>query len=252
MLVLENISKAFASNSEPILRDLSLHLRNGDFTILIGGNGSGKSTLLKLIQGEHQPDKGRILLDELDLTSSPLHRRAAYISCVAQDVHSGTVKELTLFENLALSRLRGEKARFTRASLHREFCKQQISSLGPGLQRFLDIPLTSLSGGQKQMLALVMATARKPKLLLLDEHCSALDPKISQELMSHTEKLIREHSVTTLMVTHSLTDALRYGDRLIMLREGRIILDASANEKASLTVPDLLKLYHHYEDSSLL
>ena len=252
MLRLEHISKTFQLGSEPILRDLSLELKESEFTILIGGNGSGKSTLLKIVQGEHKPDSGRVLLKGTDLTPMSLHRRAEFISTVSQDVHSGTVKELTLLENLALSFRRGQPASLQSVESKRKECERQIRTLGLGLEKFLDMPLVSLSGGRKQMVALVMATALKPSLLLLDEHCSALDPKSSQSLMAYTDRVIRTNGLTTLMVTHSLSDALRYGDRLVMLREGQIILDASGNEKAALNLQSLLNLYHHYEDSSLL
>lgn len=252
MLQIQNISKTFPFASEPTLRNLNLELKESEFSILIGGNGSGKSTLLKLIQGELKSDSGDIFLREKRLTNLSLSQRSSYISTVSQDVHSGTVKEMTLLENLVLSLNRGKSSHFSSVALHKQECVDHVKKLGLGFEKFMDTPMIQLSGGQKQILALVMATALKPDVLLLDEHCSALDPKSSQLLMSYTDRIIREYKLTTLMVTHSLTDALRYGDRLIMLREGRVILDVRGAEKKSLTMKQVLDLYHNYEDNSLL
>lgn len=252
MLRLENICKTFPFANEAIFKNLSLELNKGEFTILIGGNGSGKSTLVKIIQGEHKADSGDVFLNSQKLTQDSLAQRASHISIVSQDLHTGTVRELTLLENLVLSLARGKSASFQSVSLKKEICEEHVKKLGIGLERFLHTPMMNLSGGQKQILAFVMATALKPNLLLLDEPTSALDPKTSQQLMALVDKTVREEKLTTLMVTHSLSDALRYGDRLIMLREGKIIFDVHGSRKASLTLQELLDLYHHYEDSSLL
>lgn len=252
MLTLQNITKVFPFTSEPILKSVSLQLNEGEFTVLIGGNGSGKSTLLKIIQGEYKPEEGEIFLNKANITLNSLTQRARDISVVSQDVHSGTVKELTLLENLALGLMRGDKANFVSLSKKREECILLIKELNLGLEKYLDSPIMNLSGGQKQMLAFVIATALLPKILLLDEPCSALDPKTSKFLMEFAEKKIRENKLTSLMVTHSLSDALQYGDRLVMLKEGKIIFDVSGHEKKNLTLQNLLDLYHQREDSSLL
>jgi putative ABC transport system ATP-binding protein len=252
LLRLQNITKLFPSASEPILKDLALDLREGEFTVLIGGNGCGKSTLLKLIQGEHKPEHGTIFLKKRNITQNSLSQRAKEISVVSQDVSSGTVKELTLLENLVLGLRRGESASFRSLKDQKAVCEARVKELGLGLERFLESPMVSLSGGQKQMLAFVIATMKEPSLLLLDEPCSALDPRSAKHFMQFADRKIREHKFTTLMVTHSLSDALQYGERLIMLREGRLIFDVHGEEKKSLTLQELLDLYHHYEDSSLL
>ena len=252
MLRLVKISKSFQADGPPLINKLSLELKTGEFTVLIGGNGSGKSTLLKLIQGEHAADEGEVFLDGRPVVHEGLAQRAEFISTVSQDVHSGTVKELTLLENMVLSLKRGLTASFEPVSKHRDFCIEKLKELGLGFEKFLDTPLMHLSGGQKQTLALLMATIRKPDLLLLDEPCSALDPKTSKHLMAYIDRVVREAQLTTLMVTHSLPDALEYGDRLIMLKDGRIIVDAKGEKKRALHVSTLLEYYHHFEDSSLL
>lgn len=252
MLQIKNISKSFQVDAKPVLKEISFELEAGEFAVLIGGNGSGKSTLFKLISGEYPLDSGEVYLEAQALSSVPWYKRSMQISTVSQDLNAGVVKEMTLLENLSLSFIRGQGASFGSVEKKREFFIDYIRKLELGLERYIDTPMQALSGGQKQMIALAMATFVKPKLLLLDEHCSALDPKSSQQLMKHTEKIVRDQAISTLMITHSLTDAIRYGQRLLMLREGRIILDVKGIEKQNMTVQGLLALYHEHVESTLL
>lgn len=252
MLQIKNISKSFQMDAKPVLEDISFELGIAEFAVLIGGNGSGKSTLFKLISGEYPIDSGEVYLEGQALSAVPWYKRSMQISTVSQDLNAGVVKEMTLLENLSLSFIRGQGASFSSVEKRRELCLDYIRRLDLGLEKYIDTPMQALSGGQKQMLALAMATFVKPKLLLLDEHCSALDPKSSQQLMQYTEKTVRDQNISTLMITHSLSDAVRFGQRLLMLREGRIILDVQGAEKQSLTAQGLLALYHEHVESSLL
>ncbi|MBN9288316.1 MAG: hypothetical protein BGO43_09270 [Gammaproteobacteria bacterium 39-13] len=252
MLQLKQLSKSFSSSFKPILSEFSLTLKKGDFCVLLGSNGSGKSTLLKALSGEYTLDSGTILLDQQVITSLPIHARASFISSVSQDIARGTVQELTLLENLSLSLKRGKKASFSPFSRQRQYLCHQIAALNLGLEQYLDTPLSALSGGQKQMIATVMATLCQPKLLLLDEHCSALDPKAQSMLMAFTARMVQEHQITTLMITHNLNDALNYGNRLIMLHEGNIVVDMNDKQKRAASISQLLNMFHTYEDSTFI
>ena len=237
MLKISNIYKTFSGNCSPVLNGVSLELVSGDFCVLIGSNGSGKSTLLKSIDAEYKLDKGKIVTDS-----------NALIASVSQDINKGTIAEMTLLENMVLSGLLGKKASFTFYQKKIEEIKLLIQELGMGLEAYIDKPLNILSGGQRQMIATLMAISSKPDILLLDEHTSALDPKTQDLLMKYTANAINENNITSIMITHKLNDALCYGNRLIMLHQGQIVFDVKNKEKEALTIDDLLSLFHQYED----
>lgn len=249
MLTLTTVHKAFLGGLKPVLTNINLHLNPNDFCIVIGSNGSGKSTLINMISGEYSADTGTIFLDDQDVTQQD---RSHSIASVTQDVNQGTIPEMTLLENMTLSLSRRKKTSF---SFYRRRANQVIQimkPLGLGLERFLDTPLSHLSGGQRQMVATVMAVTSNPKLLLLDEHTSALDPSTKRMVMAYTAHAIAEQHLMSLMVTHDLSDAIHYGNRLIMLHQGHIVFDVSGEEKSNLKANQLLALFHNYEDAVLL
>jgi putative ABC transport system ATP-binding protein len=248
MLTLTSISKTFSGGLKPVLTNINLHLDHNDFCMLIGSNGSGKSTLIKIISGESASDTGKILIEDEDLTKQD---RSHAIASVAQDVNQGTISEMTLLENMTLSLSRAKKTNFSFYHRRANQITQEIKALGIGLERYLNTPLTHLSGGQRQMVATIMAVTSKPKLLLLDEHTSALDPAARRMVMAYTTQAIAEQQLTSLMITHHLGDAIQYGNRLIMLHKGQIVFDVSGEEKAHLNVSELLDLFHIYEDTEL-
>lgn len=248
MLSLTNISKTFSGGFKPILANINLHLKPKDFCIIIGSNGSGKSTLTKIISGEYAPDIGKIIIEDEDLTKQ--NRRHA-IASVTQDVNQGTIPEMSLLENMALSVSRTKKTGFSFYHRRANQVTQEIKTLGIGLEQYLYTPLSHLSGGQRQMVATIMAMSSRPKLLLLDEHTSALDPATQRMVMRYTAHAIAEQHLTSLMITHNLADAIHYGNRLIMLHEGQIVFDVSGKEKSNLTVSELSALFHNYEDTML-
>ncbi len=245
MLELINVTKTFHKGSidEKIaLNQLNFTLRDGEFVTVIGSNGAGKSTMQNAICGSWLPDSGKILLDGTDITLLPEHRRAKYLGRVYQDPMMGTAANMQIEENLALAARRGKKKSLLpliRKGEREQYVKL-LSRLGLGLENRLSAKVGTLSGGQRQALTLLMATMQHPNLLLLDEHTAALDPKTAAKVMELTESLIHENNISTLMITHNMKDAIRYGDRLIMLHAGKIILDVSGEEKKNLTVPDLL------------
>lgn len=227
------------------LDHLSLTLRDGDFVTVIGGNGAGKSTMQNAICGTWQPDEGSIELDGVNVSSLPEYKRARYLGRVYQDPMMGTSAGMEIEENLALAERRG-RHHTLRPGIRRgerEDYRRRLRELGLGLEDRLTTKVGTLSGGQRQALTLLMATLQKPKLLLLDEHTAALDPQTAQRVMDITDRLVRENHLTTLMITHNMRDAIHYGNRLLMLHNGRIVLDISGEEKARLTVPDLLALF---------
>ena len=227
------------------LDHLSLTLRDGDFVTVIGGNGAGKSTMQNAICGTWQPDEGSIELDGVNVSSLPEYKRARYLGRVYQDPMMGTSAGMEIEENLALAERRG-RHHTLRPGIRRgerEDYRHRLRELGLGLEDRLTTKVGTLSGGQRQALTLLMATLQKPKLLLLDEHTAALDPQTVQRVMDITDRLVRENHLTTLMITHNMRDAIHYGNRLLMLHNGRIVLDISGEEKARLTVPDLLALF---------
>ena len=248
MLELRHVTKTFNKGSvdeKVALNDLSLTLNDGDFVTVIGGNGAGKSTMQNAICGTWLPDSGQIILDGVDVTSLPEHKRAKYLGRVYQDPMTGTAAGLQIEENLALAARRGKK-RTLRAGIHRserEDYRKLLEPLGLGLETRLAAKVGTLSGGQRQALTLLMATLQKPQLLLLDEHTAALDPRTAAKVMELTERIVNENHLTTLMITHNMRDAIRYGNRLVMLHEGRVILDIAGEQKSKLTVTDLLEMF---------
>lgn len=245
MLKLENISKTFMPgtiNQKKALIDINLHIQPGDFITVIGGNGAGKSTLLNVISGVYMCEKGKILLDGTDITRYSEHKRASMLGRVFQDPMMGTAGNMIIEENLALANRRGKKRglRWEITAEERDFYKEYLSILGLGLENRLTSKVGLLSGGQRQALTLLMATLQKPKLLLLDEHTAALDPKTAKKVLDLTQKIVEENQLTTLMITHNMKDAIRVGNRLIMMYDGKIIYDVAGEEKKSLHTADLL------------
>lgn len=248
MLTISGISKTFNSgtiNEKVALSNLSLTLTEGDFVTLIGGNGAGKSTLLNCVAGVYEVDQGSIMIDDSDVTKLPEHKRAKVIGRVFQDPMMGTAANMGIEENLALAYRRGEfrGLKWGISNKERELYRTYLSQLELGLENRLSDKVGLLSGGQRQALTLLMATLKKPKLLLLDEHTAALDPKTAEKVLKLTDKFVKQSNLTTLMVTHNMRNAIEYGNRLIMMHEGRIILDIKGEEKQKLTVEDLLKRF---------
>ena len=245
MLELHQVCKTFnpgTVNEKAALNHLSLTLEEGDFVTVIGGNGAGKSTMLNAISGVWPVDKGAIRIDGVDVTELSEHRRAVYLGRVFQDPMVGTAGNMTIEENLALAARRGEKRtlRWGSKKSEREQFKELLRPLGLGLEDRLTAKVGLLSGGQRQALTLLMASLKKPKVLLLDEHTAALDPKTAAKVLELSDQIVEEHRLTTLMVTHNMKDAIAHGNRLIMLDAGRVILDIRGEDKKKLTVPDLL------------
>nr|WP_296040280.1 ABC transporter ATP-binding protein [uncultured Blautia sp.] len=245
MLELKNIYKTFnpgTINEKVALNGLNLTLNEGDFVTVIGGNGAGKSTMLNAVAGTWFVDEGQILIDGTDVTKLPEHKRAAYLGRVFQDPMTGTAATMGIEENLALAKRRG-KFRSLRSGItkaEREEYRELLKVLGLGLEDRLTSKVGLLSGGQRQALTLLMATLKKPKLLLLDEHTAALDPKTAAKVLEITEMIVNRDHLTTLMITHNMQDAIAHGNRLIMMMEGKIILDIQGEEKKQLTVRNLL------------
>lgn len=245
MLELINVSKIFNGgtvNEKVALNRLNLKLEEGDFVTVIGGNGAGKSTMMNIVSGAMQPDEGSVILGGVDVTKISEHKRAKYLGRVFQDPVMGTASDMQIEENLALAARRG-KVRglgwgITKAE--RETYRQMLAEMDLGLEDRLTTKVKLLSGGQRQALTLLMATMNSPKLLLLDEHTAALDPKTSAKVLAITKKIVEENNLTTLMITHNMADAIAYGNRLVMLHEGKIIYDAKGEEKKNLTVKSLL------------
>ncbi|MBQ7491494.1 MAG: ATP-binding cassette domain-containing protein [Clostridia bacterium] len=245
MLELREISKTFhpgTVNARRALDRLSLTLADGDFVTVIGGNGAGKSTLLNAVAGTVSIDGGQILLDGQDVTRLPEHRRAAFLGRVFQDPMMGTAPTMQIDENLALAARRGQRRglKWGVTRTERERYRVLLAELGLGLEARMRAKTGLLSGGQRQALTLLMATLRQPKLLLLDEHTAALDPKTAEKVLEITRELVKKHRLTTLMITHNMRDAIACGNRLIMMDGGRIALDLSGEEKRRLTVSGLL------------
>ena len=248
MLKISNLYKSFASQAEPVLSNIDLTIKKGEFCIILGGNGSGKTTLLKTILGEYQPDSGNVFLEKKCITDMQPYQRARYISSVVQDVYRGTVAEMTLLENITLSLLRGKNSNLCFYKNREKEITEIISEIGLGLEKYIHTPMERLSGGQKQTIAILMGMLSETELLLLDEHTSALDPKTQRLLMEYTEKKVKSLGLTTLMVTHNIDDAIKYGDRLVMLHHGKVVLDVEGANKDVLTKEKLLQLYHSIED----
>lgn len=244
MIELKGISKTFDNGIEKnmALKTTNLRIKESEFVVIIGGNGAGKSTLLNLISGNIKPTSGSIKIDGTDITNHPRHRRAAYIACVFQDPNMGVCPDMTVAENLAVAYSRGKKRGLTCAlkQQHIDLFKSKLSEFNLGLEDRFKQKVSLLSGGQRQVVTLLMATLLKPKLLLLDEHTSALDPKIAKSVMEITSRLVSELGITTVMITHNLNDAVTYGDRLLMFNGGRVVMDVSGDAKRELTPASLV------------
>lgn len=256
MLKLENISKVFNPGTiteKVALRNISLNLELGDFTTLIGGNGAGKSTLMNSIAGTFFVDSGKIIIDNNDITNWSEHKRAKYIGRVFQDPMMGTAAGMMIEENLAIASRRGKTPSlcWSSSKKDREKFHDLLKSLNLGLEDRLESRVGLLSGGQRQALTLLMATMADPKLLLLDEHTAALDPKTAEKVLSITNSIINRRKLTTLMITHNMRDALRFGNRLIMMYSGKIIIDVKGSEKKNLQVKDLLDMFEKASGSEM-
>jgi putative tryptophan/tyrosine transport system ATP-binding protein len=236
MLYINKAKKSFQGLSRNVLDEISLSLSKGDFCVLIGANGCGKSTLLKLISSEYAPDSGSIEVK-------------GDIAQVAQDINLGTVSDMTLLENLALSAVKRPTFLFYRRYKLKSI--EMLKELDANLEQYIDQPLKMLSGGQRQMIATLMAINSGNQILLLDEHTAALDPKMQNMLMEYTARKVAEHKLTTIMITHKMDDAIKYGNRLLMMHQGKIVLDIQGEEKQALKTQDLLVLFHQYEDQIL-
>ncbi len=248
MLQIMDIHKTFNAgtiNEKHALQGLNLHIKPGDFVTVIGGNGAGKSTMLNAVAGVYSVDEGQIFIDGVDVTKLPEYKRAQYIGRVFQDPMMGTAATMQIEENLALAARRG-KARTLRPGItkqEREAYREQLKILELGLEDRMTAKVGLLSGGQRQALTLLMATLQKPKLLLLDEHTAALDPKTAAKVLEATQRIVEKDNLTTLMITHNMRDAIAYGNRLIMMYNGRVVVDVSGEEKKHLTVEQLLNLF---------
>lgn len=254
MLEIQNICKTFnpgTINEKVALSGLSLTLADGDFVTVIGGNGAGKSTMLNAVAGVYPVDAGSISIDGQDVTRLPEHRRARFIGRVFQDPMMGTAASMGIEENLALALRRGQRRglRWGITARERGMYREMLADLGLGLENRLTSKVGLLSGGQRQALTLLMATLKKPKLLLLDEHTAALDPKTAATVLETTEKIVRRDSLTTLMITHNMRDAIAHGNRLIMLYNGRVVIDVAGEEKRHLTVETLLEQFEKVSGS---
>ena len=255
MLELKNIYKTFnpgTVNEKRALQGLSLSLADGDFVTVIGGNGAGKSTMLNIISGAYTVDEGSISIGGVDVTKLPEYKRAPYIGRVFQDPMMGTAATMQIEENLALAARRGQRRglRTGISRAEREQYRELLKILDLGLEDRLTSKVGLLSGGQRQALTLLMATLKKPQLLLLDEHTAALDPKTAAKVLSATEQIVRRDNLTTLMITHNMRDAIAHGNRLVMLYDGHVVVDVRGEEKRRLTVEDLLEKFNQASGST--
>ena len=255
MLEIKNVYKTFNAgtvNEKRALKNLNLSVADGEFVTVIGGNGAGKSTMLNTITGAYTVDYGSVTIDGVDVTKLPEHKRAKFIGRVFQDPMMGTAANMQIEENLALAARRGKKRglRIGITNAEREEYKKQLATLGLGLEDRMTAKVGLLSGGQRQALTLLMATLQKPKLLLLDEHTAALDPKTAAKVLETTQRIVEENKLTTIMITHNMRDAITYGNRLIMMYDGHVVVDVSGEEKKKLTVEQLLNLFSQASGSS--
>ncbi len=254
MLELKNVCKTFnpgTVNAKVALSDLNLKLNDGDFVTVIGGNGAGKSAMLNAIAGSFLIDSGSITIDGQNITNLPEHKRAAFLGRVFQDPMMGTAPTMQIEENLALAARRGKRRglRWGVTKAERADYQERLRALDLGLEDRMTAKVGLLSGGQRQALTLLMAALQKPKLLLLDEHTAALDPRTAAKVLELSDRIVQEHNLTTLMITHNMKDAIAHGNRLIMMDAGHIVVDISGEEKKKLTVPDLLALFSHASGS---
>ena len=257
MLHINHIAKTFNPGTiteKKALLDVHLHLKPGDFVTVIGGNGAGKSTTLNAVAGVFPVDTGTIEIGDVDVTNLPEHKRAKYLGRVFQDPMTGTAATMNIEENMALALRRGEPhtLRWGITNRERDLYRTQLEPLGLGLENRLSSKVGLLSGGQRQALTLLMATIKKPQLLLLDEHTAALDPKTAAKVLELTDTIIKRDNLTAMMVTHNMKQAIEYGNRLIMMHEGRIVVDIEGEEKKKLSVRDLLEKFNISNDRMLL
>lgn len=248
---LNNINKTFFPNSvreHHALKNVSLNIEKGDFITVIGGNGAGKSTLLNALAGSFALDNGSIVINGVDVTKTVEHKRAKYISRVFQNPLQGTAPRMTVAENMALAYSRANKKffSFSLTKERRRYFKEQLSTLNLGLEDRLDSEMGVLSGGQRQAISLLMATMETPKLLLLDEHTAALDPKTQKIIMEITDRVVKEKEITALMITHNIHDALKYGNRLLVLNQGKIVKDIKSEDKEKLTSIDIFNMIDNF------
>ncbi|MEE0435920.1 MAG: ABC transporter ATP-binding protein [Peptococcaceae bacterium] len=257
MLDLNGIEKTFfpgSVNQKKALRGLDLHLEEGDFVTVIGGNGAGKSTMLNAIAGVFPVDKGQILINNVDVTKLPEHKRAAFIGRVFQDPMMGTCANMQIEENLAIASRRGKRPglHWSSRAKDRAFFQERLAMLGLGLEERLTARVGLLSGGQRQALTLLMATLKRPDLLLLDEHTAALDPKTAAKVLDITDHIVAESGLTTIMITHNMRDAINHGNRLVMLSEGRVAVDIRKADYPDLSVQDLLQMFEKASGDAIL
>lgn len=249
MLKIQNLSKSFHNSyvgENKLFSNMNLTIKKGDFVTIIGSNGTGKSTLLNILSGVVKESSGNILLEGVDITKLPEHKRTKIISRVFQNPELGTCPSMTVRENLSLALNKGKLTNLKYCLRYKnDYLESLLKDISLDLKKMLDVEVKYLSGGQRQALSLIMASVNNPKVLLLDEHTAALDPKTSSEVMKLTEKIVTEKNITSLMVTHNLRDAINYGNRLIMLHKGEIILDLNEKEKKNLTVEDILKKFEY-------
>ncbi|WP_419725660.1 ABC transporter ATP-binding protein [Terrisporobacter petrolearius] len=249
MLQIKNISKTFPNpygDPNTIFKDLSLTINKGEFVSIIGSNGTGKSTLLNIISGFIKESQGDILLNGNNLTKLAEHKKTHLISRVFQDPSLGTCPSMTVRENLSLALNKGNLLNLKKCLRHKtEVMEDLLEDISLDLKKYLDVQVKYLSGGQRQALSLIMSSITNPKVLLLDEHTAALDPKTSNEIINLTNKIVKEKNITTLMVTHNLKHAINYGDRLIMLHKGEVILDISGDEKSNITIEEILHKFEY-------
>lgn len=257
MLKITNLQKTFnpgTINAKCALKGINLMIEEGEFVTVIGGNGAGKSTMLNGIAGVWKPDYGTIEINGIDVTNMPEHKRAQYLGRVFQDPMKGTAPDMEIAENLAIASKRGTKRKFKWGvkKTDRKNYKELLSTLELGLEDRLSTKVGLLSGGQRQAVTLLMATLNRPKLLLLDEHTAALDPKTAAKVLHLTDKIVKENKLTALMITHNMHDAIEYGNRLIMMHEGRILFDVKGEEKKNLTIEQLLHLFEATSGNKLV
>ena len=263
ILTLSHIEKTFNKgtiNQNQVLKGIDLTVNEGDFITIIGGNGAGKSTLLNSIAGNFLPDAGRISIEGNDVTKLKEHQRAALVGRVFQDPRMGTASRMTVGENMSMAYRRGQKRTLRKGNTQKErtYFKEQLAQLGLGLENRIDSEIGLLSGGQRQAITLLMATLKKPAILLLDEHTAALDPKTAKVVLDLTNQRIQNEGLTTLMITHNMKDALTYGNRLIMLDYGKVVVDITGDKKSQLSVNDVMNLFQtatkdgHLKDDMLL
>ncbi len=256
MLEIKDVHKTFnlgTINEKKALTGLNLTLNEGDFVTVIGGNGAGKSTMLNMIAGVYPVDKGSIVVDGRDITGEPDYKRAKYLGRVFQDPMMGTAADMELQENLAMAYRRGKRRtlRWGITGKEKAMYRDKLTQLDLGLENRMSTKIGLLSGGQRQAITLLMATLQHPKVLLLDEHTAALDPKTASKVLDLTDRIIKEGNLTALMVTHNMKDALKHGNRLIMMDAGKVIFDVSGEEKQKLTVADLLRKFEEVSGGEL-